>query len=148
MSILPSISIVSADHVFGDEVLSLVCAVNSADSPRIYLNAFFNSTQYALKVTYASGDGQPGFNEAVLIPGWLRIRDLITTFAAHGIWKYDIAWEMSPVKGTLPIANDDVLNMTVQYIQKHHSRVLLSYVRQRPYQYTIPTQPSRLLLNA
>ncbi len=145
MSILPSISTVPADHVLGDEVLRVSCAVNTFDSPLLYLNAFFNGAQIALKVTYGSGDGQPGFEDIVLIPGWLRIRDLITTFAAAGVWNYTIAWEMSPVKGTLPTANDDLLNLTVKDIQQNHSLVLLSYVRARPHGYTVPVRPSQLL---
>lgn len=145
MSILPSITIASADHVFGGEVLRVSCAVNSPDSPQMYLNIFFNGAQFALKVTYGSGDEQPGFEEVVLIPGWLRIRDLITTLVASGVWKYTIAWEMSPVKGKLPTANDDLLNVTVQDIQEKHSLVLLSYVRQRPYGHTVPARPSQLL---
>jgi hypothetical protein len=145
MSILPSVSIASVGHVLGDEVLRVSCAVNSVDSPQMYLNAFFNGTQFALKVNYAAGDGQPGFEEVLVIPGWLRIRDLITTFGAHGVWKYTIAWEMSPVKGKLPTANDDVLNLTIQDVQANHSPVLLSYVRQRPYGYTVPVRPSHLL---
>lgn len=145
MSILPSISAVSADHVLGDEVLRVSCAVNSVDSPQMYLNVFFNGAQFALKVTYAAGDGQPGFEERVHIPGWLRVRDLITTFAATGVWKYTISWEMSPVKGKLPTDNDDLLNLTVKDIQQNHSLVLLSYVRLRPYSYTVPVRPSQLL---
>jgi hypothetical protein len=144
MSILPSISLAPADHVLGTEVLRVSCMVDP-DGPQMYLNAFFNGAQFALKVTYGSGNGQPGFEEVVLIPGWLRIRDLITTLVAHGVWKYTLAWEMSPVKGELPMANDDLLNVTVQDIQEKHSLVLLSYVRQRPYGHTVPVRPSQLL---
>ena len=146
MSILPSISIAPADHVLGTELLRVSCMVDP-DGPQMYLNAYFNGTTYALVVSYGSGNGQPGFEETVLIPGWLRIRDLITTLVAEGVWKYSLAWEMSPAKSELPLENDAVLNLTVQEIQEKHNLVLIAF-RRNGMIYHYPPRPSVRLAGA